>query len=189
VVGSDKSVEAPPGVSAALRLFRADVAVLRTTLSGLACLSEHSSRHSGDIGSPHPPRRLDDLEVFCRSACRAIFRPPGRSRRLCLPLRVRARAPSPVRFGTGSPLLGFHAPPATSAKGSVSPGSSTDPAPSVLGVSHPLDGLLSLRPCGHARSAAAHGVLAHLTLSSGEAETRFRASDALSSTVLYSLEL
>ena len=32
------------------------------------------------------------------------------------------------------------------------------PEPSVLGVSHPLDGLLSLRPCGHARSAAAHGV-------------------------------
>jgi len=71
VVGSDKSVEAPPGVTAALRLFREDVAVLRTTLSGLARLSEHSARHSGDIGSPHPPRRLDDLEVFCRSACRA----------------------------------------------------------------------------------------------------------------------
>jgi len=43
------------------------------------------------------------------------------------------------------------------------------PAPSVLGVSHPLDGLLSLRPCGHARSAAAHGVPARRALSNGQA--------------------
>jgi len=40
VAGSDKSVEAPPGVSAAPRLFRRNVAVLRTTLSGLTGLPE-----------------------------------------------------------------------------------------------------------------------------------------------------
>jgi len=71
---------------------------------------------------------------------------------------------------TGSPLSGFRTPSATSAEGSVSPGPSTGPAPSVLGVSHPLDGLLSLRPCGHAGSAAAHGVLASQVLSDGWAE-------------------
>jgi len=70
----------------------------------------------------------------------------------------------------GSPLLGFLAPSATSAEGSCAPGL-PHPAQSVLGVSHPLDGLLSLRPCGHARSAAAPGVLASKTLSNGKAVT------------------
>jgi len=50
------------------------------------------------------------------------------------------------------------------------------PAPSVLGVSHPLDGLLSLAPCGLAGSAAAHGVLARAILSEERAETRCRGS-------------
>jgi hypothetical protein len=88
--------EAPPGVSAALRLFREDVAVLGTTLSGLNRLSERSAPRSGDIGSPPPPRRFDDREVFRDTACRAVRRPPGCSLRLDRPLRVRARAPSPV---------------------------------------------------------------------------------------------
>jgi hypothetical protein len=124
VVGSDKSVEAPPGVSAASELFHEDVAVLETTLAGQSCLSERSARRSGDIGSPLPPRRLYDREVFRRSACRAVRRPPGGSRRLGRPLRVRAPRP-PRSCRTGSPLLGFLAPPATSAKGSGSPGPST----------------------------------------------------------------
>jgi hypothetical protein len=124
VVGSDKSVEAPPGVSAESELFHEDVAVLETTLAGQSCLSERSARRSGDIGSPLPPRRLYDREVFRRSACRAVRRPPGGSRRLGRPLRVRAPRP-PRSCRTGSPLLGFLAPPATSAKGSGSPGPST----------------------------------------------------------------
>jgi hypothetical protein len=62
------------------------------------------------------------------------------------------------------------------------------PAPSVLGVSHPLDGLLSLRPCGHARSAAAHGVLAVEALSDSGAVARCRARCVLSSAVLCNLE-
>jgi len=40
VVGSDKSAEALPGVSAARELFHGDVAVPGTTLSGLSGLSE-----------------------------------------------------------------------------------------------------------------------------------------------------
>jgi len=96
VVGSDKSAEAPPGVPVATELFHEDVAVLGTTLSGLCCLSERSVRRSGDIGSPLPPRRFDDREVFRRLVCRAVRRPPGGSHRLGRPLRVRAPLPSPV---------------------------------------------------------------------------------------------
>jgi hypothetical protein len=48
------------------------------------------------------------------------------------------------------------------------------PARSVLGVSRPLDGFFSLRPRGHARSAAAPGVLARAALSGGEAVVRCR---------------
>jgi hypothetical protein len=59
--------------------------------------SERSVRRSGDIGSPHPPRRLNDHEVFRRSACRSVRRPPDGSRKLHLPLRVRAAMPSPVQ--------------------------------------------------------------------------------------------
>jgi len=96
VVGTDKSVEAPPGVSAALRLFRRDVAVLRTTLTGLTGLSERSAPRSGDIGSPRHPRRFNDREVIRSAAVRSVRRPTGGSHRLRLPLRVRADAPSPV---------------------------------------------------------------------------------------------
>jgi hypothetical protein len=97
VVGTDKSVEAPPGVSAAPQLFHGDVAIPGTTLAGLIGFSERSVRRSGDIGSPHPPRRFDDHEVFRRSACRSVRRPPDGSRKLHLPLRVRAAMPSPVQ--------------------------------------------------------------------------------------------
>jgi len=88
----------------------------------------------------------------------------------------------------GSPLLGFLAPSATSAEGSCAPGLPL-PAPSVLGVSHPLDGLLSLRPRGHARSAAALGVFATKTLSNGKAVTHRCVRCVLSSMVLCGLEL
>jgi len=40
VVGTDKSVEAPPGVSVSPGLFRRDVAVPWTTLSGFRVLLE-----------------------------------------------------------------------------------------------------------------------------------------------------
>jgi len=106
VVGSDKSAEAPPGVSVASELFHEDVAILGTTLSGLTGLSERSGRRSGVSGSPRPPRRLHDREAFRRSACRAIRRSPGGSRRLRLPLRVRAPSPSPVRQGPDRPSWG-----------------------------------------------------------------------------------
>jgi hypothetical protein len=164
VVGSDRSVEAPPGVSAARELFHEDVAVLGTTLSGLSRLSERSARRSGDTGSPQPPRRFDDHEVFRRSACRTVRRPPGCSLRLCRPLRVRARVPSPVLPDRVAPP-GVSRPFSDVSGGIHASRAIHGPEPSVLGVSHPLDGLLSLRPCGHARSAAAHGVLAREALS------------------------
>jgi len=169
VVGSDKSVEAPPGVSVAPELFHEDVAVLGTTLSGFDGLSERSVRRSGVIGSPHPPRRLDDHEVFRRSACRAVARPPGGSRRLRRPLRVRALVPSPVLPDRVAPPGVWH-PFSGSGGGIRITRAFHGPAHSVLRVSHPLDGLLSLRPCGLAGSAAAHGVLVRRSLSSGEAE-------------------
>jgi hypothetical protein len=103
VVGTDKSVEAPPGVSASSQLFDRDVAVPGTTLAGLTGLSERSARRSGAIGSPPPPRRLYDHEEFRRSAVRAVRRPPGSSRRLCRPLRVRAEMPSPAMPGQVAP--------------------------------------------------------------------------------------
>jgi len=96
VVGTDKPGEAPPGVSAAPRLFRGNVAVPRTTLSGLTGLSKRSARRSGDIGSPRPPRRFHDHEAVRRTAVRSVRRPTGDFHRLRLPLRVRAKTPSPV---------------------------------------------------------------------------------------------
>jgi hypothetical protein len=103
VVGTDKSVEAPPGVSAALRLFNRDVAVPGTTLTGLTGLSERSARRSGAIGSPPPPRRLYDHEEFHRPAVRSVRRPTGGSRRLRRPLRVRAEMPSLAMPGQIAP--------------------------------------------------------------------------------------
>jgi len=188
VVGSDKSVEAPPGVSVATELFHGDVAIPGTTLSGLTGLSECSNRRSGNIGSPQPPRRLHDHEAFRRSACRAIRRSPGDSHRLRLPLRVRAPLPSPVLPDRVAPP-GVLCPSSDFSEGIRITRANHGPAPSVLGVSHPLDGLLSLAPGGLARSTAAHGVLARRALSSVRAETRRRVSRAPSSAVLYSLEL
>jgi hypothetical protein len=169
VVGSDKSVEALSGVCSALELFHEDVAIPGTALSGLCGLPERSDRRSGVIGSPHPPRRFHDHEVFRRSACRAVRRPPDGSRKLRHPLRVRARVPSPVLPDRVAPP-GVPPPSSDFSEGIRITRAIPGPAPSVLGVSHPLDGLLSLRPCGHAGSAAAHGVLAHRTLSNGKAE-------------------
>jgi len=150
-----------------LRLFDRDVAVPGTTLAGLTGLPERSVRRRGDIGSPPPPRRLHDREVFRRTACRSVLRPPGGSHRLRLPLRVQAKAPSPVQHGPDRPSWGFM-PLQRRQRRDRRPGP-PGPKPSVLGVSRPLDGLISLRPCGHARSAAAHGVLARKALSDGRA--------------------
>jgi hypothetical protein len=188
VVGTDKSVEAPPGVSVSRELFHEDVAVLETTLSGFACLSEHSARRSGAIGSPHPSTS------FSRPRGLPPFgRPCGPKTARQLPQA------SPPSQGSGSRALPGPARPGRPSWGSLPSSDVSEgicitradhgPAPSVLGVSHPLDGLLSLTPCGHARSAAAHGVLARKALSGARAETRCRASHVLSSTVLYSLEL
>jgi len=103
VVGTDKSVEAPPGVSAALRLFDRDVAVPETTLAGLTGLSERSVRCSGVIGSPPPPRRLYDHEEFHRPAVRSVRRPTVSSRRLRRPHRVLAEMPSLTMPGQVAP--------------------------------------------------------------------------------------
>jgi hypothetical protein len=107
----------------AQELFHGDVAIPGTTLSGLSGLSERSDLRSGVIGSPLPPRRFHDHEVFRRSACRAVQRPPGGSHRLRRPLRVRAQVPSPVLPDRVAPHR-VRAPSATSAEGSVSPGPS-----------------------------------------------------------------
>jgi len=122
VVGTDKSAEAPPGVSVTPELFRRDVTVLRTTLSGFARLSELSP--SG-VAATLVRRPLHVVSTTARSFA---IRPAVRS-------QDRPAAPTgfatlsgfglrcPLRScRTGSPLLGFSAPPATSAKGSVSPG-------------------------------------------------------------------
>jgi hypothetical protein len=69
----------------------------------LTGLSERSVRRSGVIGSPPPPRRLYDHEVFRRPTVRTVRRPPGCSRRLRLPLRVQATAPSPAMPGRVAP--------------------------------------------------------------------------------------
>jgi len=188
-VGSDKSVEAPPGVSAARELFHEDVAVLGTTLSGLSCLSECSARRSGDIGSPQPPRRFDDHEVFRRSACRTVRRPPGCSRRLCRPLRVRARVPSPV-------LPDRVAPPGVSRPFSdLGWGDPYHPGRSTA-RHHPSSGFLTLSTvCSPSDLADSLGPLPLMGLSlaglfrTGRPKTRCRVSCAPSSAVLYSLEL
>ena len=58
-------------------------------------------------------------------------------------------ATAPVCANTGAPLLGFRSPSAHDGIGYPYPGkvATTFPAPSVLGVSHPLDGLLHPNPC------------------------------------------
>jgi hypothetical protein len=119
VVGTDKSVEAPPGVCGFASAVPRDLAVPRTTLAGLTGLSELFVRRSGAIGSPPPPRRLYDHEVF---------------RRPTVPCGPKTARPAPAGFVSlsgfgpmrplrscliGSPLLGFHAPSATSAGGSL----------------------------------------------------------------------
>jgi len=103
VVGTDKSVEAPPGISDYVSAVPRHVAVPRTTLSGLTGLSERSVQRSGDIGSPHPPRRFYDREVFRRPTVRSVARPTGNSHRLRLPLRVWAETPSPAMPGRVAP--------------------------------------------------------------------------------------
>jgi hypothetical protein len=69
----------------------------------LTGLSERSVRRSGVVGSPQPPRRLYDHEVFRRPTVRTVRRPPGSSHRLRLPLRVRAAMPSPAMPGRVAP--------------------------------------------------------------------------------------
>jgi hypothetical protein len=69
----------------------------------LTGLSKRSARRSGVIGSPPPPRRFHDREVFRRSAVRSVLRPPGSFHRLRLPLRVRAEVPSLAMPGQVAP--------------------------------------------------------------------------------------
>jgi len=176
------------GFRTSLRLFRGTSPCPRTTLAGLNCLSERSGLRSGDIGSPRPPRRLNDLEVFRRPTCRAVVRPSDDSHRLRRPLRVRAETPSPVQHGPDRPSWGFPPLQRHRRRDPYVPGLPR-PAPSVLGVFRPLDGLLSLRPCGLAGSAAAHGVPARDALSNGKAVVHRCTRCVLSPTVLRSLEL
>jgi hypothetical protein len=65
--------------------------------------------------------------------------------------------PSPVLRGPGRPSWGFTPLQRHRRRDPHDPGL-PHPARSVPGVSHPLDGFFSLRPCGLARSAAAPGV-------------------------------
>jgi hypothetical protein len=98
-----RTIFALPALSDANRLFDRDVAVPETTLTGLTGLSERSVRCSGDIGSPPPPRRLYDHEVFHRPAVRSVRRPTGSSHRLRLPHRVQAEMPSLTMPGQIAP--------------------------------------------------------------------------------------
>jgi len=106
--------------------------------------------------------------------------------RLRRPLRVLATMPSPA-------MPGWIAPPGVSRPFSdfvrrdpYHPGL-PHPARSALGVSRPLDGLLSLRTCGLAGPAAAPGVPISQILSSGKAGTHRCVRCALSSAVRASL--
>jgi hypothetical protein len=189
VVGTDKSVEAPPGVSAARRLFHGDVAIPGTTLAGLIGFSERSVRRSGDIGSPQPPRRFHDLEAFRRSASRTVRRPRGGSRKLHRPLRVRAVVPSPV-------LPDRVAPPGVSRPFSdLGWGDPYHPGRSTA-RHHPSSGFLTLSTvCSPSDLADSLGPLPLMGLSlaglfrTERPKTRRRVSCAPSSAVLYSLEL
>jgi hypothetical protein len=155
---------------------------------GSARLSKRSDQRSGDIGSPFPPRRLDDHEAFRCPAVRAVRRPPGSFHRLRRPLRVRAKVPSPTQHGRIAPPGVLRPSSDMSRRDTYHPGL-PHPARSAHGVFRPLGGFLSLRPRGHARSAAAHGVSTRRVLSGGGAGTRFRVRCTLSPTVLGSLLL
>jgi len=103
VVGTDKSVEAPPGVSAAQRLFHRDVAVPGTTLTGLTGLPERSGPRSGVVGSAAASTSFPRPRGIPQSG-----RPNGPKTvrqlpRLRLPHRVRAVVPSPAMPGRVAP--------------------------------------------------------------------------------------
>jgi hypothetical protein len=70
VVGTDKSVEAPPGVSASPARFRRTSPSFGRPSQGSTASRSAPHGVAATIGSPHPPRRLDDREVFRRPACR-----------------------------------------------------------------------------------------------------------------------
>src|SRR5262249_17862076 len=125
---------------------------------------------------------------FRRAAVRAARRPPGCFHELRHPLRVLAWVPSPTEQGRNAPP-GVPRPSSDINQGDPYHPGFPHPAHSVHGVSHPLDALLPPRPCGHARSAAAHGVSTRRVLSDGKAETRRRVHCAVSPTVLGSLLL
>jgi hypothetical protein len=96
--------------------------------------------------------------------------------------------PFPVPLWTGRPSWGFTPLQRHRRRDLYDPGL-PHPARSVLGVSRPLDGSISLRPRGLARSSAAPGVRSRETLSNGRAVMRCRIRCALSSAMLHSLEL
>jgi hypothetical protein len=189
---------APPGVSRPFSdigggIVRggvaSPVAVPQTTLSGLTGLPERSVRRSGVIGSPPPPRSFSRPRGVPPTG-----RPNGPKTARQLP-----QTSSPSQ-GSGrkpsSAMPGRVAPPGVSrpfsdidVRGPYHPGL-TGPAPSVLTVSHRLDGFLPPTPCGLAGSAAAHGVLALAKPFRAERPGRLSTSTVrLSSAVLHSLEL
>jgi len=188
VVGTDKSDDAPPGVSdftvAVPRGRRrpADdpLRVLRASRSAPIDVVASLVRH---------PLHAVSTATRC-----SVDRPPYDPKaarhfhRLRRPLRVRATMPSPA-------LPGWIAPPGVSCPSSdlvrrdpYHPGMPR-PARSALGVSRPRDGLLPLRTRGHARPAAAPGVPTCKVLSNGKAETRCRVCCTLSLVVRSNLEL
>jgi hypothetical protein len=118
VVGTDKSVEAPPGVSASPARFRRTSPSFGRPSQGSTASRSAPHGVAATIGSPHPPRRSCDREVFRRPATeRSEDRPAAPTGFVSLSGFGRCRPPRSCR--TGSPLLGFHAPSATSTEGSV----------------------------------------------------------------------
>jgi hypothetical protein len=189
VVGTDQSVEAPSGVS---DLTKAVPPGRRRPGDDPLGVSRASRSAPDRVAASSVRRTLLVVSTTARSsadpAVRSVRRPTGGFHRLRHPLRVQAQEPSPTLPGRLAPPEVLHPLSDMNCGDPDHPGLS-HPAPSALGVSHPLDGLLSPQPCGHARSAAAHGISTRRDLSVGRAETRFRVCCILLPTVLISLEL
>jgi len=170
------------------RLFHGDVAVPRTTLSGLRppleALRTAYRRHrfAAPSSSSSRPRGLPPSGRPCG---------PKTARRLPQawpPSQGSGRGAVTDRARSARPSWGFAPLQRHGRRDPHDPGL-PHPARSVLGVSHPLDGFRSLRPCGLAGSAAALGVSAPSVLSDGGAGKRLRLPCVLSPAVLIGLLL
>jgi hypothetical protein len=189
VVGTDQSVEAPSGVS---DLTKAVPPGRRRPGDDPLGVSRASRSAPDRVAASSVRRSLLVVSTTARSsadpAVRSVRRPTGGFHRLRRPLRVRALVPSPTVPGRIAPP-GVSRPSGDLSRRDPDHPGLPRPAPSVLGVSRPLDGLLSPRPRGLAGSAAASGVHPREVLSDGEAGMRCRIRCAPSPTVPFSLGL